>query len=81
MHRYADGAIIQVGPTTQMVEGIVALLTGLDFGIGDRPPAGYEAYNVSLYHRDSCYYSHEHMYRTSDGYIYQVDLQSRISKE
>ena len=38
-YRYANGAIYQIDPQTQMVEAIAALFTGQTFGVGQALPA------------------------------------------
>ena len=76
--RYGDGAIYQVDPTTQLIAGIVALLTGQNLGIGQLLPASYSAYNVPYAYRDRYYDSDDMWYRYGDGYIYGVDPDTRL---
>ena len=52
-YRYGDGAIYQVDPATQLIQGIVALLTGQSLGIGQRLPLGYDVYNVPYAYRSN----------------------------
>ena len=56
---------------------IVALLAG-DLGVGSRLPMGYDTYNVPFAYRDRYYDSADNWYRYNDGYIYQVDPQTRL---
>jgi hypothetical protein len=77
-YRYGDGAIYGVNPTTQLITGIVALLTGQNFGIGQMLPQGYDAYNVPYAYRSSYYDTPDMWYRYDDGYIYGVDPYSRM---
>jgi hypothetical protein len=77
-YRYGDGAIYQVDPTTQLIAGIVALLTGQSFGIGQMLPMGYDVYNVPYGYRSTYYDTNDMWYRYDDGYIYGVDPRSRM---
>ena len=72
-YRYASGGIYQVDPKTQSVAALVTLVTGQNFGVGQRLPAGYDAYNVPYAYRDRYYDSDDYLYRYADGNIYQVD--------
>ena len=72
-YRFGDGAIYRVDPTTQLIQGIVALVTGQRFGVGQMLPAGYDVYNVPFAYRDDYYDSDDRWYRYGDGYIYEVD--------
>lgn len=77
-YRYGDGAIYQIDPTTQLIAGIVALLTGQNFGIGQMLPMGYDAYNVPYAYRGSYYDTDDMWYRYDDGYIYGIDPRTRL---
>lgn len=77
-YRYGDNAIYQVDPQTQMIESVVALLTGDSFGVGQTLPAGYDMYNLPMQYRDQYYDTDEYNYRYADGNIYQVDPQTQI---
>lgn len=77
-YRYGDNAIYQVDPQTQMIESVVALLTGDSLGIGQTLPAGYDTYNLPLQYRDQYYDNNDYMYRYADGNIYQVDAKTQI---
>jgi hypothetical protein len=76
-YRYGDGAIYQVDRGNGLVEAIVALLAG-DLSVGSPMPAGYDAYNVPTAYRDQYYDTPDAWYRYNDGYIYQVDPQTRL---
>jgi hypothetical protein len=39
-YRYADGGIYRVDPTTQVIQALVALVSGQQFGVGQPLPAG-----------------------------------------
>jgi hypothetical protein len=77
-YRYGDGAIYQVDPSTQLIAGIVALLTGQSLGIGQTLPLGYDVYNVPYAYRSSYYDTDDMWYRYDDGYIYGVDPRTRL---
>ncbi|HEU5284985.1 MAG TPA: hypothetical protein VFU20_00575, partial [Sphingomicrobium sp.] len=77
-YRYFDGGIYQVDPKTQLVQAVVALLTGQNLGVGQMLPAGYDAYNVPFAYRDRYYDTADSWYRYNDGTIYQVDPQTRM---
>ncbi|HET9354974.1 MAG TPA: hypothetical protein VFO42_02275 [Sphingomicrobium sp.] len=76
-YRYGEGAIYRLDPTTNAVNGIVALLAG-DLGVGSRLPMGYDVYNVPLAYRSQYADSSDAWYRYNDGYIYQVDPKTRL---
>lgn len=76
-YRYGDGAIYRLDPTTQAVNGIVALLAG-DLGVGSRLPMGYDVYNVPMSYRAQYYDTPNDWYRYNDGYIYRVDPTTRL---
>ncbi|HEX8579986.1 MAG TPA: hypothetical protein VF655_10395 [Allosphingosinicella sp.] len=77
-YRYGDDAIYEVDPQSGMIESIVALLGGDDFGIGQQLPAGYDAYNLPMEYRDEYQDTDENMYRYADGNIYEVDTKTQI---
>ena len=77
-YRYGDGAIYQVNPTSGLIQGISALLTGNSFAVGQPLPMGYSAYNVPFAYRDRYYDSPDNWYRYSDGYIYRVDPKTQL---
>ena len=73
-----DGyGIYQVDSSTQLITALVALLTGQGYGIGQSLPASYGAYNVPLDYRSRYADSDDSLYRYGDGFIYQVDPNSR----
>ena len=75
-YRYANGAIYQVNPQTQLIQALVALVTGNQFAVGQPLPMGYDVYNVPLGWRDRYYDTADSWYRYDDGYIYEVDPHS-----
>lgn len=76
-YRFGDNAIYSVDPSSQAIQGIVALLAG-DLGVGQRLPSNYGVYNVPMSYRDRYYDSAENMYRYNDGYIYRVDPKTQL---
>ena len=77
-YRYANDVVYRVDPETSAITSIAALLTGDDFRIGSPLPPGYDVYNVPYPYRDTYYDTPDAMYRYSDGYIYEVDPQTRL---
>ena len=77
-YRYADDVIYRVDPETSAITSIAALLTGDNFAVGQTMPMGYDVYNVPYGYRDRYYDSPDAYYRYSDGYIYQVDPETRL---
>ena len=77
-YRYADNVVYRLEPETRAITSIAALLTGDDFTIGQRMPQGYDIYNVPPSYRDRYYDRPDAMYRYSDGYIYQMDPETRL---
>lgn len=77
-YRYGDRAIYSVDPTTNLIQGVVALLTGNQLGIGSTLPTGFDAYNLPLDYRDRYSDTADNWYRYNDGYIYQVDPTTRL---
>ncbi len=76
-YRYDGNAIYRIDAGTGLIAGIVALLTGNQFGVGQLLPTSYNTYNVPLAYRSSYYDTNDAWYRYGDGYIYQVDPYSR----
>jgi len=76
-YRYGDDAIYQVDPQTQMIQSVVALLSG-DLNVGQMLPTGYDTYNLPMDYRDQYQDSDDAWYRYADGNIYEVDPQSRM---
>ena len=77
-YRYADDVIYRVDPDTAAISSIAALLTGDRFAIGQPLPLGYDVYNVPWDYRDRYSDGPDALYRYSDGYVYQVDPQTRL---
>ena len=77
-YRYADDVIYRVDPQTSVINSVAALLTGDDFTVGNRMPAGYDVYNVPYDYRDRYYDTPDAQYRYADGYIYEVDPTTQL---
>lgn len=77
-YRYGDGGIYRVDASSGIIQGIVALLAGGGFGVGNRLPSGYGAYNLPMAYRSQYVDGPDAMYRYNDGYIYQVDPSSML---
>lgn len=77
-YRYADNVIYRVDPEDAAITSIAALITGDQFTIGQPVPRGYDVYNVPYAYRDRYYDTPEYMYRYSDGYVYQIDPETRL---
>ena len=77
-YRYADNVVYRLDPETAAITSIAALLTGDDFVVGSRVPAGYDVYNVPYAYRDRYRDRADAYYRYSDGYVYQVDPATRL---
>ncbi|MBN2973644.1 hypothetical protein JW805_16680 [Roseomonas aeriglobus] len=80
-YRYGDGAILGVNPTSGAIDGIAALLTGSQWSVGQSMPPGYDFYNVPPQFRDRYADNDEHLYRYSDGQLYDVDPTTRIVRQ
>ena len=80
-YRYGGGAIYRVDAGTQIIQAIVALLTGQNFGIGQVMPASYSTYNVPYSYRDRYYDTADSWYRYNDGNIYQIDPRTRVIEQ
>jgi hypothetical protein len=77
-YRYADNVIYRVDPETAAITSVAALLTGDDFVVGRPMPVGYDVYNVPYSYRAQYYDRPDALYRYSDGYVYQVDPETRL---
>jgi hypothetical protein len=77
-YRYADGVLYGLDPQTQAIGQVAALLTGQSWNVGQAMPSGYDVYNVPYGYRDRYYDTPEHLYRYSDGYVYQVDPTTQL---
>ncbi|WP_128892023.1 hypothetical protein [Erythrobacter sp. HKB08] len=77
-YRYANNVVYRVDPETAAITSIAALLTGDDFTVGQPVPRGYDVYNVPYAYRDRYYDRQDAYYRYSDGYVYQIDPETRL---
>lgn len=77
-YRYADGVLYRVDPQTSSIGQVAALLTGQQFNVGQRLPAGYDVYNVPYAYRDQYADSARSQYRYNDGNVYQVDPTTQL---
>ena len=77
LYRYGDGGIYQVNRSSGLIEGIAAFLAG-DFGVGQRMPLGYDAYNVPSAIATNITTPPIIWYRYNDGYIYRVDPTTQL---
>ncbi|MEO6256112.1 MAG: hypothetical protein ABIO69_04815 [Sphingomicrobium sp.] len=77
-YQYANGGIYQVDPSTQLVQALVALVTGTNLGVGQQLPLGYDTYNVPYAYRSQYADNANNWYRYDDGYIYGVDPRTRM---
>lgn len=77
-YRYADNVLYRVDPETAAITSIAALLTGDDIRVGQPMPMGYDVYNVPYPYRSQYVDGPNSLYRYSDGYVYQVDPETRM---
>ena len=77
-YRIAQNAIFAVDPQSSQIEAIAGLLTGDRWGVGQRMPQGYDAYNVPLDYRERYADRPDASYRYSDGYVYEVDPTTQL---
>ena len=77
-YRYAQNAIFEVNPQSNVIEGIAALLTGDPWAVGQPMPAGYDFYNVPPDWRGRYADTPDSWYRYSDGYVYEVDPTTQL---
>jgi len=77
-YRYADNVLYRVDPETAAITSIAALLTGDDIRVGQPMPLGYDVYNVPYPYRGQYLDGPDAWYRYSDGYVYQVDPETRL---
>lgn len=77
-YRYADGAIYGVDPKTDMIERVVALLTGQSASAGQRLPSGYDVYNIPYAYRGQYADTADFNYRYNDGEIYQINPKTQV---
>ncbi len=77
-YRYADNVVYRMDPQTSAISSIAALLTGSEFTVGQQMPRGYDVYNVPYSYRDRYYDQPGAMYRYNDGYVYEIDPETRL---
>lgn len=77
-YRYYDNTLYRLDPETSAIASIVALITGDDITVGRPMPSGYDVYNVPMGYRDRYRDGPDAQYRYSDGYIYQIDPETRL---
>ena len=83
LYRYYGNGIYRVDADTMLVDSMVELLTGGvgglgGLGVGDPLPMGYDVYNMPMAYRDTYYDTGDSWYRYADGYVYQVDPETRL---
>lgn len=72
-YRYADNVLYRTDLDSATITSIAALLTGSRFRVGQRMPAGFDAYNVPFGFRDRYRDGPDAHYRYGDGHIYEID--------
>lgn len=73
-YRYDNvGNIYRVDSRNNMISGLIPLLGGDFFAVGQQIPAGFDSYNVPVQYRDLYRDSDDAYYRYDDNAIYQVD--------
>ena len=77
-YRYANGGIYQLDAGSQVIQALVALVSGRNFGIGQVMPASYGVYNVPYAYRDQYADTSDSWYRYNDGNIYQIQPRTRV---
>lgn len=77
-YRYADNVVYRLDPETTAITSIAALLTGDEFVVGSPMPRGYDVYNVPYSYRQQYYDRPDAMYRYNNGYVYQIDPETRL---
>lgn len=77
-YRYADNVVYRLDPETALIQSVAALLTGDEFVVGQPLPGGYDVYNVPYRYRDRYVDRPDAWYRYSDGYVYQIDPETRL---
>ena len=76
-YRYDNaGNIYRVDARNNMISGLIPLMGGDFFAVGQPIPAGFDAYNLPARYRDVWYDSDDAWYRYDDNAIYQVDPRS-----
>ncbi|WP_427965052.1 hypothetical protein [Altererythrobacter sp.] len=77
-YRSYGNAVYRVDPETAAITSIAALLTGQDVTVGQPMPRGYDVYNVPYSYRSQYRDGPDAYYRYNDGYIYQLDPETRL---
>ncbi|MBH5323322.1 hypothetical protein [Aurantiacibacter sediminis] len=77
-YRFADNVAYRLDPETAAITSVAALLTGDEFTVGSPMPRGYDVYNVPYGYRDRYRDGPDRWYRYNDGYVYQVDPETRL---
>lgn len=77
-YRSYGNAVYRVDPETEAITSVAALLTGHDIAVGQPMPRGYDAYNVPYSYRSQYRDGPDASYRYNDGYIYQLDPETRL---
>jgi hypothetical protein len=78
-YRYDNfGNIYRVDARSNMISGLIPLVDGDFFAVGQQLPAGFDSYNLPPQYRDTWYDSDDAWYRYDDNAIYQVDPQSSM---
>ena len=77
-YRYANGGIYQLDAGSQVIQALVALVSGRNFGLGQTMPESYGVYNVPDAYRGQYYDTADSSYRYNDGNIYQIQPRTRV---
>jgi hypothetical protein len=77
-YRSYGNAVYRMDPETQAITSVAALLTGQDIAVGQPMPRGYDVYNVPYRYRSQYADGPDAAYRYSDGYMYQIDPETRL---
>lgn len=77
-YRYYDNTFYRLDARDSAITSIAALVTGDDITVGQPMPRGYDVYNVPLGYRDRYRDGPEATYRYSDGYVYQIDPETKL---
>lgn len=77
-YRYYDDTLYRLDPDSGAITSVAGLVTGDDIAVGEPMPPGYDVYNVPVGYRDRYRDRPDADFRYSDGYIYEVDPQTRL---
>lgn len=77
-YRSYANTVYRIDPQTSAIRSVAALLTGQDIAVGRPMPSGYDVYNVPYDYRSQYADGPTSAYRYSDGYVYQVDPETRL---